>query len=466
VDDDGGWTIVIPPGTDGDATVVEKDDQGKTSPPITIPVDVVPPETPGTAHQDKTDDGVNVVTNDPDDPNGKSDPGDTIVVTWPDGSTSETVVDDDGNWAIEIPPGTNGPATVVEKDDQGNTSPPITVPVDVIPPNEPGAQQDRDEDGNPILTNPNDPDLQVDPGDEVYVTWPSVDGEPPVTDGPITVDEDGNWSVPIPPGVDGPVTVVVVDPSGNVSPPFTVPVDVVAPDAPSSAYEDGKYVTNNPADPNGKSDPGDTIVITWPDGSTSETTVEADGSWIVEIPTKGDGSAMDGDATVVEIDPSGNVSPGVSVDIVPPMYLLDEELVVTTTQDTAVYLPVLELVGGGRESTAKSLLSYTMPTNGAILLMDGTVTRNGVLDLGTTDIMHNPAAGFVGEDVFTVTVSDGHGHIIQVPVRVVVLAAPQVKTGGDIVSTFGLNLAVGACAIAGMAMLMVVLVAKRRRRAE
>ena len=30
-------------------------------------------------------------------------PGNTIVITFPDGSTSETEIDDNGNWSVDIP---------------------------------------------------------------------------------------------------------------------------------------------------------------------------------------------------------------------------------------------------------------------------------------------------------------------------------------------------------------------------
>ncbi|MGV3243612.1 Rib/alpha-like domain-containing protein [Staphylococcus sp. 11262D007BW] len=60
-------------------------------------------------------------------------PGNTIVVTWPDQSTTETTVDDEGNWSVEVPDqvdlneGDN--ITVVEQDEDGNTSDETTVTV-------------------------------------------------------------------------------------------------------------------------------------------------------------------------------------------------------------------------------------------------------------------------------------------------------------------------------------------------
>jgi hypothetical protein len=56
-------------------------------------------------------------------------PGDTIIVTWPDGTTSETVVDANGCWSVTIPPGTSGETTVVSEDEEGHVSDPIVIVV-------------------------------------------------------------------------------------------------------------------------------------------------------------------------------------------------------------------------------------------------------------------------------------------------------------------------------------------------
>ncbi|MDR1236748.1 MAG: hypothetical protein LBK28_00745, partial [Propionibacteriaceae bacterium] len=114
---------------------------------------------------------------------------------------------------------------------------------------------------------------------------------------------------------------------------------------------------------------------------------------------------------------------------------------------------------------ALTLQSYTMPAHGAITLMNGTPTSS-ILPTGTREVMFSPATGFHGDDYLTVTVFDGYGHTIAVPVHVIVIPAPEVKTGGELIPGLDLGWAVGACALAGIAMLAMVLVAKRRRKAE
>ncbi|PTG35692.1 Ig-like domain-containing protein, partial [Staphylococcus capitis] len=55
-----------------------------------------------------------------------SEPGNTITVTFPDGTTGTGTVGEDGSWSVEVPGGTelnNGDEiTAVETDDAGNVS--------------------------------------------------------------------------------------------------------------------------------------------------------------------------------------------------------------------------------------------------------------------------------------------------------------------------------------------------------
>ncbi|WP_256278028.1 Ig-like domain-containing protein, partial [Staphylococcus sp. HMSC065E08] len=58
---------------------------------------------------------------------GTGTPGDTVTVTFPDGTTDTVKVDEDGNWTVPVPEGTtlnNGDkVTANETDEAGNTSP-------------------------------------------------------------------------------------------------------------------------------------------------------------------------------------------------------------------------------------------------------------------------------------------------------------------------------------------------------
>ncbi|WP_191624810.1 Ig-like domain-containing protein, partial [Pseudomonas fluorescens] len=102
-----------------------------------VTVDTTPPVPPGSVViGDSNNNGTQDVS-------GTGTPGDTVVVTWPDHSTSTGTVAGDGTWVIDVPPSmtTDGPVTVVEKDPAGNGRPPLTVAggIDVTAPATPSA---------------------------------------------------------------------------------------------------------------------------------------------------------------------------------------------------------------------------------------------------------------------------------------------------------------------------------------
>ncbi|MBW3133467.1 Rib/alpha-like domain-containing protein, partial [Staphylococcus chromogenes] len=124
----------------------------------------------------------------------------------------------------------------------------------------------------PVVTNPQPNDGTVtgtsnEPGGTVTVTFPNGDV---VT---CTVGEDGTWTVDVPPTVtltEGDIiTATVEDDNGNVSTPSNGTVtDTIAPDAP---------VVNDPQ-PNdgtvtGSGEPGETVVVTFPNGDVVTGTV-------------------------------------------------------------------------------------------------------------------------------------------------------------------------------------------------
>jgi hypothetical protein len=79
--------------------------------------------------------------------------------------------------------------------------------------------------------------------------------------------------------------------------------DITAPDAPriTASDPDGDGRINA----SGTAEPGSTVTVTWPDGSTSTVTVDASGNWSVES----SGTQNSGTVTVVATDASGNMSP-------------------------------------------------------------------------------------------------------------------------------------------------------------
>jgi predicted RNA-binding protein with TRAM domain len=445
VNPDGSWSVPIPEGVDGTAKVVIKDAQGNTSGEVSVPVDAKPPHAPDSAHQDG-----NKVTNAP---AKDAEPGSTITVTWPDGTTSTTVVGPDGSWSVDIPPGTpSGTVTVTATDPDGNTSAPTQVQLDTDAPDQPSsAHQDR-ENGKPVVTNK--PANDAHPGDIIEITWP--DG----TKDTVTVGPDGSWSVEIPEGMaDGNASVVAKDANGNTSAAVTVPVDVTPPASPADAHQVGNQVTNSPSN---SGTPGDTIIVTWPDGTTVTTVVGPDGSWSVTIP-----SGVTGEATVVARDAAGNTSVPVKVQLHEPMSAMVDEIYVETAKNTPVAIPVLANVRGGEAPI--TLASYTDPGHGTITSSTAAPAGFGVLPTGTRSLTYRPAKNYVGDDYFTVTVQDAAGDTVDVPVHVLTLEpeaddeTPDSNTGGEL-APLGTALA-GQLALAGMALVLLA-AATRRRRAK
>ena len=136
------------------------------------------------------------------------------------------------------------------------------------------------------------------PGTTIQVTWP---------DGTVTsdaqADKDGEWKVTTPSGMgSGTITVVAKDPSGNESEPVSAQLDTDAPHPPTIERANAAEVV-------GRSEPGTTIQVTWPDGTvTSGGTADKDGTWRVTTPS----GMRSGTITVVAEDPAGNRSDPVS----------------------------------------------------------------------------------------------------------------------------------------------------------
>ncbi|KHN65705.1 hemagglutinin, partial [Acinetobacter oleivorans] len=137
---------------------------------------------------------------------GTAEPGSTVTVTYPDGSTASVVAGPDGGWSVPNPGLSDGDTvTAVSTDPAGNTSNPATAVVDALAPNTPVI--------DPV--NGTDPITgTAEPGSTVTVTYP--DG----STASVVAGPDGGWSVPNPGLSDGDtVTAVSTDPAGNTSNP-------------------------------------------------------------------------------------------------------------------------------------------------------------------------------------------------------------------------------------------------------
>ncbi|MDC4303424.1 Ig-like domain-containing protein, partial [Acinetobacter baumannii] len=243
---------------------------------------------------------------------GTAEPGSTVTVTYPDGSTASVVAGPDGTWTVPNPGLNDGDTvTAVTEDPAGNTSGPATAVVDAVAPTV--ALDD-------VLTNDSTPALTGTVSDPTATVVVNVDG----VDYPAVNNGDGTWTLAdntLPTLADGPhtITVTATDAAGNVGTDTgVVTVDTAAPAAPVIDPVNG-------TDPiTGTAEPGSTVTVTYPDGSTASVVAGPDGTWTVPNPGLNDGDTV----TAVTEDPAGNTSgPATAVvDAVAPTVALDDVL--------------------------------------------------------------------------------------------------------------------------------------------
>ncbi|EMB9821378.1 BapA prefix-like domain-containing protein, partial [Acinetobacter baumannii] len=245
---------------------------------------------------------------------GTAEAGSTVTVTYPDGTTATVVAGTDGSWSVPNPGNLvdGDTVTATATDPAGNTSLPgtgtvsadITAPVVAL---------------DDVLTNDSTPALTGTVNDPTATVVVNVDG----VDYPAVNNGDGTWTLAdntLPTLADGPhtITVTATDAAGNVgNDTAVVTIDTVAPNAPV-------LDPINATDPvSGQAEPGSTVTVTYPDGTTATVVAGTDGNWSVPNP----GNLVDGDTvTATATDPAGNTSlPGtgtVSADITAPVVAL------------------------------------------------------------------------------------------------------------------------------------------------
>ncbi|MCH2003794.1 Ig-like domain-containing protein, partial [Acinetobacter seifertii] len=225
---------------------------------------------------------------------GTAEPGSTVKVTFPDGSTATVVAGPDGKWTVANPGDlTDGQTvTATATDPAGNPSLPGSAVVDAVAPTV-TVTTALTNDSTPALTG-----TVNDPTAKVVVT---VDG----VNYPATNNGDGTWTLAdntLPVLADGPhtITVTATDPAGNVGTTnAVVTVDTTAPNAPVI----DPINASNPV--TGTAEPGSTVKVTFPDGSTATVVAGPDGKWTVPNP----GDLTDGQTvTATATDPAGNPS--------------------------------------------------------------------------------------------------------------------------------------------------------------
>ncbi|QIO08283.1 hypothetical protein G8D99_04095 [Acinetobacter lanii] len=302
VDADGNWTVANPGLNDGDEVkAIGTDPVGNVGPEATATVDGTAPTAP---EIDPIGPNLEYIT-------GTADPkeaGNTVTVSFPDGTTATASIDAAGNWKVTTPAGLKDGDEVkaIITDAAGNVSPEASEIVDGVGPTT-----------NIDPINANDPITGTgEVGSTVTVTYP--DGKTTAT---AEVDADGNWTVANPGLQDGDIVkAVATDPVGNVGPEATATVDGTAPTAPDidPIGPNLEYITGT-ADPK---EAGNTVTVSFPDGTTATASIDAAGNWKVTTPA----GLKDGDEVKAIItDAAGNVSPEASeiVDGVGPTTTID-----------------------------------------------------------------------------------------------------------------------------------------------
>ncbi|SSP35903.1 hemolysin-type calcium-binding domain-containing protein [Acinetobacter baumannii] len=324
---------------------------------------------------------------------GQAEPGSTVTVTYPDGTTATVVAGTDGSWSVPNPGNLvdGDTVTATATDPAGNTSLPgtgtvsadITAPVVAL---------------DDVLTNDSTPALTGTVNDPTATVVVNVDG----VDYPAVNNGDGTWTLAdntLPTLADGPhtITVTATDAAGNVgNDTAVVTIDTVAPNAPV-------LDPINATDPvSGQAEPGSTVTVTYPDGTTATVVAGPDGSWSVPNP----GNLVDGDTvTATATDPAGNTSlPGtgtVSADITAPVVALDDVLTndstpaLTGTVNDPTATVVVNVDGVDYPAVNNGDGTWTLADNTLPALTDGPHT----ITVTATD-----AAGNVGNDTAVVTI--------------------------------------------------------------
>ena len=223
---------------------------------------------------------------------GTAEPGSTVEVTLPNGSTVSAKADQDGNFSVPVSGLEEGKTvSVTATDAAGNKSgaTSVTVP-DTTAPAAPTV--------NPVKAGATAITGTAEAGSTVEVTLP--DG----TKATATADKDGNFSVPVSGLEEGQtVSVTAKDASNNTSAPTTATVakadDTKAPDAPSvnPVKAGDKAVT-------GTAEAGSTVEVTLPDGSKVSAVADKDGKFSLPVAGLKAGDKV----SVTATDAAGNKS--------------------------------------------------------------------------------------------------------------------------------------------------------------
>ncbi|PAK73099.1 hypothetical protein B8W95_07435, partial [Staphylococcus pasteuri] len=401
-DQDGNYVIDIPANEDlkgGETLPVTATDKdgNKSEPTSTVVTDTTAPTVPS----------VNPVTSDDTQITGKAEPGSTVTVTFPDGTTATGTTDENGNYVIDIPSnedlkgGETLPVTATDKD--GNKSEPATTVVtDTTAPTVPSV--------NPVTSDDKTITGKAEPGSTVTVTFP--DGNTATG----TTDADGNYVINIPSSEDlkggETLPVTATDKDGNKSEPATTVVtDTTAPSTPTV-----NPVTSDDTQITGKAEPGSTVTVTFPDGKTASSTTDADGNYVINIPSSEDLKGGE-ELPVTATDKTGNTS---------------DKATTVVTDTTAPTVPsVNPVTSDDTQITGKAEPNSTV----TVTFPDGT-KASGTTDADGNYVIDIPAnEDLKGGETLPVTATDKDGNESQPSTTVVTdTTAPTVPSVNPVTS--------------------------------
>jgi hypothetical protein len=194
------------------------------------------------------------------------------------------------------------------------------------------------------------------------------------------------------------ITVTATDLAGNVGTDTgTITIDLTPPNAPD-------IDPINATDPiTGTAEPGSTVTVTFPDGSTAQAATDpVTGAWTVANP----GNLVDGDTvTATATDPAGNISlPATEIvdgDGLPPVVALNDEITNDATPELTGTINdpnasiVVNVNGVDYPATNNGDGTWTLADNSLAALAEGSYT----ITVTATDL-----AGNVGTDTGTITI--------------------------------------------------------------